>query len=112
MSNKEQDIEISYQVEEIENKNEYDFNIDELMCKIENMDEISNLEILHDNDLIISQMLNYNENLTVKQLLIICEYYGFAKEIKMNKFNKEQIINFYMSIKSINLNNALFVKLL
>ena len=52
MSNKEEDIEISYQVEEIENKNEYDFNIDELMCKIENMDEISNLGISHDNDLI------------------------------------------------------------
>jgi hypothetical protein len=100
MSNKEQDIQITYQVEEFENKNEYDFNIYELMCKIENMDEIYNPEISHDNDLIISQMLNYNDNLTVKQLLIICEYYGFAKEIKMNKFNKEQIINFLVSFES------------
>jgi len=33
-------------------------------------------------------MINYNENYTVKELLIICEYYGFAKDLKANKYNK------------------------
>ena len=92
MSNNEQNIKISYCVEEIENHNEYNFNIEELMA------QISNSEINH--DLIVPQMINYNENFTVKQLLIICEYYGFAKELKTNKYNKEQIINFLVSFES------------
>jgi hypothetical protein len=92
MSNNEQDIAIYYYVEEIENQNEYKFNIEELMT------EVSNAEI--GDDLMIPQIINYNENLTVKQLLIICEYYGFAKDLKMNKCNKEQIINFLVSFES------------
>jgi len=55
------------------------------------MAEIENNEIL-DYDLMIPQMINYNENFTVKELLMICEYYGFAKDVKTNKLNKEQII--------------------
>lgn len=97
MSNNEQDMEISYYVEEIEDKNEYEFNIEKLMAEISTA-EMGNDEI--SDELIMPHMLNYNENFTVKQLLIICEYYGFAKEMKTNKFNKEQIINFLVSFES------------
>jgi len=93
MSTGEKDITISYYFEEIEKQEENNFNIEELMAEIQDTE-------IEDNDLMIPQMINYNENLTVKQLLIICEYYGFAKEIKMNKFNKEQIINFLVSFES------------
>ena len=100
MSSHEKDITISYHVEEIENNKEYNkeynFNIEDFMTEIEN-NEIS---ISISDDLLIPQMLNYNENFTVKQLLIICEYYGFAKDIKTNKYNKEQIINFLVSFES------------
>lgn len=92
MTNKESDMEISYCVEEIENNNEYSFNIEDFMAEIEN-NQIS-------DDLLIPQMLNYNDNFTVRQLLIICEYYGFAKDVKTNKYNKEQIINFLVSFES------------
>jgi hypothetical protein len=93
MTNNEPDMEISYCVEEIDNNNnEYNFNIEKLMA------EISNIEI--DDELIVPQMINYNENFTVRQLLIICEYYGFAKDVKTNKYNKEQIINFLVSFES------------
>ena len=37
-----------------------------------------------------SLMLNYQLNMTVKQLLQICEYYGIAKGLKTNK--KDDII--------------------
>ena len=85
MSTDEKDMAISFYVEEIEKVQENDFNIDELMAEIENIE-------LND-ELTVPQMINYHENYTVKELLLICEYYGFAKNIKNNKYNKEQIID-------------------
>ena len=92
MSNDEQDIAISYYVEEIENQEADKFNIDELMAEID-YSEMS-------DQMIIPHMINYNENFTVKELLMICEYYGFAKDLKNNKYNKEQIIDFLVSFES------------
>jgi hypothetical protein len=89
----EKDILISYYVEEIEKQDENNFNIEQLMAEIENAE-------LSDSDLMIPQMINYNENFTVKELLLICEYYGFAKDVKTNKFNKEQIIDFLVSFET------------
>ena len=99
MSIDEKDITISYYMEEIENQDKNDFNIEKLMAEIDNA-EIADVEILDDNDLLIPQMINYNENFTVKELLLICEYYGFAKDLKINKFNKEQIIDFLVSFET------------
>lgn len=39
-----------------------------------------------------SIMLNYQLNMTVRQLLQICDYYGIAKGLKTNKFTKDEII--------------------
>ena len=88
------DITISYHVEEFENQEENNFNIEELMAEFENT------EICDNNDFTIPQMINYNENFTVKELLLICEYYGFAKDVKTNKLNKEQIIDFLVSFET------------
>jgi hypothetical protein len=95
ISEQEKDITISYYVEEIEHQEENNFNIEKMMAEI---DKIDNTEI-QDYDLMIPQIFNYNENYTVKQLLMICEYYGFLKDIKTNKFNKEQIIDFLVSFE-------------
>ena len=97
MSTDEQDIAISFYVQEIEQENENNFDIDELMAEIENTEL--------NNDLSIPQMINYNENYTVKELLLICEYYGFAKDLKNNKCNKEQIIDFLVTFES-DINNS------
>jgi len=97
MSTDEQDIAISFYVQEIEQENENNFDIDELMAEIENTEL--------NNDLSIPQMINYNENYTVKELLLICEYYGFAKDLKTNKCNKEQIIDFLVTFES-DINNS------
>lgn len=90
----EKDITIFYHMEEFENQQENNFNIEELMIEFENT------EICDNNDLMLPQMINYNENFTVKELLLICEYYGFAKDVKTNKFNKEQIIDFLVSFET------------
>ena len=97
MTSDEQDIAISFYVQEIEQENENNFDIDELMAEIENTDL--------NNELTIPQMINYNENYTVKELLLICEYYGFAKDLKNNKYNKEQIIDFLVIFES-DINNS------
>jgi hypothetical protein len=110
MSNSsEHDITISYYVEEIEKHEEDNLNIEELMAKIENT-EIEDDEIDCNDDLMIPQMINYNENYTVKELLLICEYYGFAKDLKTNKFNKEQIINFLVSFETDQNNSDIVCK--
>jgi hypothetical protein len=58
-----------------------------------------------DDDLAVPKMINYHENYTVKELLLICDYYGFAKELKTNKCNKDQIIEILVSFES-DLNNS------
>ena len=45
-----------------------------------------------DKDLHLSASLFYMENYTVKDLILICDYYGFSKEIKANKLGKELLI--------------------
>jgi hypothetical protein len=92
----EQSIAISYYVEEIEKQETEKLNIEEFMAEMEN-------EL--DDELTIPKMINYHENLTVKELLLICDYYGFAKELKSNKCNKEQIIEILVSFES-DLNNS------
>lgn len=101
MSNNESDVAISYYVEEIE-KQDDELNIEELMAEIDKT-------VLHDN-LMVPHMINYHENYTVKELLLICEYYGFAKEMKTNKFNKEQIIDFLITFESDENNSDIVFK--
>jgi hypothetical protein len=96
MKSDEQNIAISYYVEEIEKQENEEINIEEFMAEMEN-------EL--DDDLTVPKMINYHENFTVKELLLICDYYGFAKELKNNKYNKEQIIEFLVSFES-DLNNS------
>jgi len=101
-SKNDSDIAISYYIEEIENEHEDEeqtniFNIEQMLKEIETNELKDELTIPH--------MINYHDNFTVKELLLICEYYGFAKEMKNNKFNKEQIINCLVDFEN-NENNS------
>jgi hypothetical protein len=94
MSTDENDNElaISYYIEEFEKTDhEPDFNIEEFMNQIEEAD--------FDDEMAVPHMINYHENYTVKELILICEYYGFAKDVKANKFNKEQLIDYLVSFE-------------
>jgi capsular polysaccharide biosynthesis protein len=62
------------------------------------------------NDIMVSHMVNYTENYTVKDLLLICDYYGFSKELKINRRNKQQIINFLVSFETDSLNSDIVCK--
>ena len=78
------------ELEELEEKNEIDF--------FHLLDEIEYNEI--DNDLNITKMIHYSENYTIKDLYLICEYYGFLKDVKANKCNKELIIQILVDFES------------
>ena len=83
----DQNVSITYNIEELPDSN---YNHDKVL-EIEKL--LKEIECEKNNDdLCIPQMINYQENFTVKELLLICEYYGFAKDLKNNKCNKEQII--------------------
>jgi hypothetical protein len=52
----------------------------------------------------------YKINYNVKDLLLICEYYGIAKELKIQKFCKEMIIYFLVDFENDPLNNTIVLK--
>lgn len=47
----------------------------------------------NDDDNLCVKLIHYNLNYTVKQLLLICEYYNIAKDLRNNKCNKSDILN-------------------
>lgn len=63
-----------------------------------------------DAGLLFPQMIHYSENSTVKELLLICDYYGFAKEMKANKYNKDQIIQTLVEFEMNPHNNIVVCK--
>ena len=82
-----------------ENKNTTDnifFSVTEEECESNNeleltemLNEIYKLDFTNENDdLIIPQIINYRENFTVKELLLICDYYGVAKELKSKSYHE------------------------
>ena len=77
----------------------------------EMLNEIYKLDFANENDdLIIPQIINYRENFTVKELLLICDYYGVAKELKSNKCNKYEIIQFLVIYESNPINSDIVFK--
>ena len=46
------------------------------------------------------KVLNYQLNYNVKQLLLICDYYGLSKDLRTNKSNKDEIIHVLVIFES------------
>jgi hypothetical protein len=83
-----------------------EINLDELLKEI-----MKEIETAEDNDnLLFNKMIEYNEHYTVKELLLICDYYGFAKELKLNKYNKMQIIDFLVNFEAEPANSHIALK--
>ena len=84
----------------IDNSNEIPNFLDDFDFSNE-IDDLNNEEIIE----VIS--VDYKINYTVKELLLICEYYGIAKELKINKCCKDLIIHFLVDFESKPLNNTI-----
>jgi uncharacterized membrane protein len=90
--------------------NDYDNNEEVDLSFFLNKDEF-----YHDNNLVmddfnVSLITNYQVNYTVKELLLICDYYGFSKEIKANKCNKDEIIQCLVHFESDKRNEIIVYK--
>jgi len=86
--------------EATENSNT-EFSINDILQEIDNSDY---------DELKLPQIIHYTENFTVKELLLICEYYGFAKEFKTKKYNKEEIIHILIEYEFDPLNQPIVSK--
>lgn len=53
----------------------------------------------------ISKLIDYTLNYKLKELHLICEYYNILKEVKQNKYNKEQIIDIIVAFEN-NIDNS------
>ena len=113
MNNTNNDGNIFFSLDENENLNtkkddkddNYDFTkmLDEFNNN-NNNNNISNEEIFE--VMCFEYKLNYN----VKELLLICEYYGIAKELRANKCNKEEIIIILVNFENNPINDDIVLK--
>ena len=89
------------------------FSLDETDdINIENTDfDFTKIDDYLSNEEITEIMgFEYKTNYNVKELLLICEYYGIAKELKVQKFCKEMIIYFLIDFENDPLNNTIVLK--
>ena len=84
------DENVNIQMIEDFDKSNVDFNLKKLMEDFENISLQVNDN--YESDQLYTDILNYDMNFTVKQLLLICEYYGLLKDVKTNKMKKQDII--------------------
>ena len=81
--------------------------INDLLHNFDYTNKINNLTRDEINE---SLSIEYKINYNVKDLLLICEYYGIAKELKVHKFCKEMIIYFLVDFENDPLNNTIVLK--
>lgn len=71
---------------------------DDILDLYQLQNELNDIEIYGNSDQQISsddifmEMKDYEMNYTVKQLLLICEYYDILKDVRANKAKKQDII--------------------
>ena len=94
---------IFFAIQDKENGNGVDLT--EILMSLENTDIDEN-----NQDLFISQTLNYEVNFNVKELMLICDYYGISKMVKANKCNKTQIVYFIVNFENDPQNEEVVLK--
>jgi hypothetical protein len=98
-SDTDKNMSITFFLDEEETTNSLEIDIHSFL------DDFEEKEANTNSDLFVPHIMNYHENFTVKELLLICEYYGISRDLKANKCNKEQIIYFLVEFES-NINNS------
>jgi hypothetical protein len=85
-------------------ENNLQLNIEEMDYPIINESAI-NEDVFLDNyaeydEYVCNNRSNYTLNYTVKQMLLICNYYNLSKNHKLNKLKKEDLANLLISFES------------
>ena len=88
------DENISYYVDDtnLDDSDELNSELVKLLNDFEQINNKNKMELLNEDE-IISEIQNYELNYTIKQLLVICDYYGLTKQTKNARtFKKNDII--------------------
>jgi hypothetical protein len=99
MSLKDNNIIFSIEEEESNTK----FDMDALMGEIE-------IDEMFDDFNLNPISFHYRENFTIKELFLICDYYGIGKDLKTKKCKKEIIVKVLVDFESNNENNDIVAK--
>ena len=86
MTNNKNNISILLHEEENNEEVKSNFEINNFLNENENENDNE------DNNNNFHHVLHYHENFTMKELLLICNYYGISKQLKINKCNKDLIV--------------------
>jgi hypothetical protein len=100
---------ISFFLDEEVLKDQNIVDINNLFNNLNNLDTFNDTNNLY-CDQIIPNIVYYNLNFTVKELMLICEYYNIAKDAKINKYNKEELCNFLVEFELNPQNNNIVLK--
>ena len=82
----ENEININFFFDEIDDNN-LELDLSELLNELEDIELEEDYE-----EKLMPEIINYEVNYNIKQLLLICEYYKISKILKTNKCNKGDII--------------------
>ena len=85
-------------------------NSNDTLNFLDDFDFSNEINDLNNEGIIEVMSVDYKLNYTVKELLLICEYYGIAKELKIHKCCKDIIIQFLVDFESITSNNTIVLR--
>jgi hypothetical protein len=105
----EENISINFDDSNFENNvNTVDADKYELESILKEIDDYSADYDFNTETILTVKAIEYDTNYSVKQLLLICDYYGLIKEVKTNKFKKQELILFLLDFEE-NIENSLIV---
>ena len=92
------DENITYCVDDgnLDDSDELNMELAELLSEFEQINNANKTDLLNEDE-IITEIQNYELNFTIKQLLVICDYYGLTKQTKNARgLKKNDIITLIM----------------
>ena len=100
----ENEININFFFDEIDDNN-LELDLSELLNELEDIELEEDYE-----EKIMPEIINYEVNYNIKQLLLICEYYKISKILKTNKCNKGDIIKSLVFFENNSTNYEIVLK--
>jgi hypothetical protein len=92
------DENITYYVDDgnLDDSDDLNLELAELLNDFEQINNANKTDLLNEDE-IITEIQNYELNFTIKQLLVVCDYYGLTKQTKNARgLKKNDIITLIM----------------
>ena len=87
---------------------DYDVLIENLMNEFNDLPILNSDSSCYDDDTLMAEIIDYETNYTVKQILSICEYYGLLKEVR--GYKKGDVITHVLLFEKCDENQSIVLK--